>query len=785
MEVCTVPGPSGLDGSGGFALPDVDALEKAAGSLKSHSGSFRDAIHGAAGTWQGLALSYVSEESGTVLSAFGKVTPTAERLADDAASASAALLAFSSTCRELRRRMSAYGSQVGALDADISRYPTAVEETVMVRGEQVKRLRHQSWEGDEGLSGRRQALADEVKAIHEEYLRAQDDCARALAMVSGAGVRHAERLKHPDMRSGNFLTEFLYDAGSFLRIEHGDDMNPWGEQTIPFRANGVLGELQGFGAGAVELVDGLVSLNPLAANSTKLFNTWDGIRRLITDADSIDFGAAISEGLHLNDFENNGHWAAGTLIFNGASLLIPGGAVVKSGAGVSKLGAAVGRFGSSLGTLGGSAGKVGAALGKASHVLSEGGKFLSKPGSLGAKISGLVMPQTTAKILDALGSVKAAAWENTVVRALEGASALLDTPDGTSGRFTAVAADLDSLANKIRVDHVIPDSAPRYPPNVFVDKLGNPVRVKLDDGTFHTVATRHDQISQLKKSLDPTTWDAPDEFLAKHLSASEFAELAVHRRADGAIPSELLELKVAEILHRNLDPQDLHGINLEAGKKPLEQALAPLAKRFYYDLTDEQAILVHDLRHMMGTGDKDTWYQKIMSVERGEKYLNGTEQFSTSVGGFVSKAADTADLRTVDEIILGLRLDYPVDGPTGSKYNTIAHKLGEIDGMIAVRFRAPTGGAIEIPDLSNRGRLAELERQPFYGVDRKANEDLASWPNTGHGFTSSRADVQSVIPELTAPRGAQMKDGAEMWKLDRHGRETLVGIFDGKKWKSV
>jgi hypothetical protein len=784
MENTTVHGPSGLSESGGIALPDVDALEKAAGSLRTHGQSFRDTINDAAGTWQGLALSYVSEEAGTVLSAFGKVTPVATRVAENAGSASAALMAFASTCRELRRRLAAYGGQVRTLDADISRFPTAVEEVVMVHGEQVKRLRHQSWQGDAGLHGRRQTLAGEIQSIQEEYLRAQDDCARALAMVSGSDVRSTERLRHPDLRSGTFLTEFLYDAGSFLGIEHGDDMNPWGEQTIPFRANGVLGEFQGFGAAAVEMVDGVVSLVPGTANPTKLLNTWNGIRTLLTDADSIDFGAAFSESLHLNDFASNGHWAAGTWVFGGASLLIPGGAVAKAGAGSSKLASVVGRFGSA-------AGRLGTAAKASSHWLSSAGNFLSRPGSLGAKISALGRPQTTEKILDALGNVKAAAWENTVVRALEGGAELLKKPDGAPGLFTPVAESLDSLANKVRVDHVIPDSAPRYPPNVFVDKMGNPVRVKLDDGTFHDVATRHDQISQLKTSLDPSTWDAPDEFLAKHMSASEFAELAVHRGADGSVPSELLELKVAEILHRNLDPQDLHGINLEAGNKPLEQALAPLAKRFYYDLTDEQAVLVHDLRHMMGTGDKDTWYQKVMTVERGEKYLDGTEKYPKTLGGFISKAADTADLRTVDEIILGLRLDYAVDGPPNSKYKVISHRLGEIDEMVAIRFTTSDTDLVGIPDPSIRGRLEEMKGESFSGVDQNLEpgirppQDAAVWPNTGQGFTSSRAKSVPVIPELSVSGGARLKRGAEMWKIDNEGNEVLIGFFNGKGWVKV
>ena len=240
------------------------------------------------------------------------------------------------------------------------------------------------------------------------------------------------------------------------------------------------------------------------------------------------------------------------------------------------------------------------------------------------------------------------------------------------------------------------------------------------------------------------------------------------------------------------------------GASPLENALRGIPTRYYYDLTDAQAIMVHDVRHLLGSGDISQPFQKILGADDARTVLDNADAYKGSMGGFITQAADTASLRTVDKIILGLRLDYVLPD------DSMPYKVGDTEAVYAVRFHAQEAGPIHIPDYSNHARVEELRRDRFAEQLRAANgsqttedlrlkeqdvaayrehanteagawtlEDSAGWPNTGHGLTSSRVDALPLVPELKVKNGVDMKDGAEMWRIDRDGNEVLVGIYDG------
>jgi hypothetical protein len=445
----TPMGPSELDASGGFELPDVDSLDTAAANLTTHSAAFRSGLDAAARTWSGLGSSYVSEESPTVLAAFTRVSPLAASVSQDAQLTSKALSTFSATCRDLRHRLEAYGHSVWELDSDIAAFPTSVEKTTMVKGEQITTQVKQSWQGDAGLTARRNELAAEIEAIHNDYLNAQDTCATAIAAVSGAEVHRSERLQHADFSTGNWITEALFNAGTFFGIQNEQDQNPWGKQTVPYRLNGVLGEMQGFGAGAVMLVDGVWSLLPVLSNKAKNDSAMAGIRTLFTNPGSIDPGDAWAGIIHAKEAETNAGWAAGANVFGLASLLIPGLGVGKAGTVVSKAGQAAEKI--SIATMDSSRlGRLSAGMGSAAQGLYGTGAFLSKPGSLALKVSDLVMPQTTAKVMDTITAMKVNAWmaldklpvavDHATARASDGlASVMRATDQALEQVFPAVA----------------------------------------------------------------------------------------------------------------------------------------------------------------------------------------------------------------------------------------------------------------------------------------------------------------------------------------------------------
>ncbi|MSR98757.1 hypothetical protein FYJ28_07950 [Arthrobacter sp. BL-252-APC-1A] len=366
--------------------------------------------------------------------------------------------------------------------------------------------------------------------------------------------------------------------------------------------------------------------------------------------------------------------------------------------------------------------------------------------------------------------------------------------------------DADSPASAEGPDAM---DAPATKPVVHYDAEGRVEKVDLGDRT-HTVSTRNDQIAQLQRSLDPATWKNTDGFLAAHLSPSEFQALDGLRSPDGKLPPHVVETQVADLLEKAFDGE-IRG-PVRPGASPLENALRGIPTRYYYDLTDAQAIMVHDVRHLLGSGDISQPFQKIMGADDARLVLANEDLYAGSMGGFISQASDTSLLRTVDEIILGLRLDYVLPNNAGMPY-----RVGETEAVYAVRFHAQKAAPIHIPDYSNHLRVEELRRDRVAEQIREADgtltpedirlteqdiatyrehantesgagtlADRAEWPNTGHGLTSSRVDALPVVPELKVDRGVIMESGAEMWRIDRDGNEVLVGVFNQKTgWMSL
>jgi Tuberculosis necrotizing toxin len=565
-EVCTAVGASGLDSSGGFRLPDVDSLDTAASELTTHAASFRSGIDAAAQTWSGLGASYVSEESPTVLAAFAKVSPLAAKVSSDAQLTSQALSAFSSTCRDLRQRLEAYGRSVRDLDGDIDAFPTSVEKTTMVKGEQIKSQVQQHWTGDADLTARHDSLAAEVKAIHDEYLDAQDTCAAAMATVSGAETYRSERIEHADLSSGNWVTEALFNMGTFFGIENEEDQNPWGQNTVPYRPNGVLGELQGFGAGAVMLVDGVWSLIPGVSNQTKHDRAVEGLKTLVTNPGSIDWGAVWSSAIHEDEAKTNPSWAGGANVFSVASLFIPGiGVGAKAGTVANKAGSVAGKIGTATADSS-RLGKLSPLLGGAAHGLNTTGAFLSKPGSFAVKVSDLVMPQTTAKVLDALTAMKVKVAPSAAVP--DSAGSLPDSPPDTAKATPAHAADdvdaadapseqpaADSPAGSAATEQVEADTAPPAPAQQDLEAQSRDADVKV-------LLSR----SEL----------APDE-LAAYLKAEHPDKVEKFART-GDWPEEIQIPKDASVLTADgridWDQVPKGGYELKAGE-PVKEAYVP------------------------------------------------------------------------------------------------------------------------------------------------------------------------------------------------------------------
>ncbi|MFC8039239.1 hypothetical protein ACFUOZ_07780 [Paenarthrobacter sp. NPDC057355] len=461
-------GPSGLNPTGGFALPDVNALDAAAQSLRQHADDFLAGVATSTAIWRGLSSSYSSDESPTVLAAFGTIMPSAQRVQGAGASTSTALAAFSATCRELKQRLEAYGRKVQALDADIGAFPTSVEKTTVLKDEVITTRVQQHWSGEADLTARHDSLASEVQAIHNDYLAAQNSCASALAVASGGETYTTSRPEGPDMKSGNWLDEVLWNAGTALGIEHPQEDQPWGKQTVPYRPNGTLGLLQGFGAGAIELIDGVYSFvgtgNPIkrqqawagmgaavgALTTLALtpLSAWDEERKQ-REAPEVQkaldlLGSMGPAFLHAEEAGTNPNWAAGATSFSVASFVgsYGAGTALKSGAVASKVGAIAERL--SVATVQSARlQNLSAMLGATANGLKTTGEFLAKPGSLTLKVSDILMPNTTAKLINTMAQARHASW-----------AAISTVKTGTLDTITAskhgLADGMGQLANGLR-----------------------------------------------------------------------------------------------------------------------------------------------------------------------------------------------------------------------------------------------------------------------------------------------------------------------------------------------
>lgn len=159
----------------------------------------------------------------------------------------------------------------------------------------------------------------------------------------------------------------------------------------------------------------------------------------------------------------------------------------------------------------------------------------------------------------------------------------------------------------------------------------------------------------------------------------------------------------------------------------------------------------------------DTVMQKVVSPEVADRYLMGRDpDFNASeVRGSVTRADDTSQLGTPQQIHDGLRLDYD---------NTPFR--ADDDSTHLIRFTTDDP-RFESPTNSQMGN-------PTHG-----NYDGWSDPFTGNGFTKSGDDIipeYQSYPDAAGNAGVPMRDGAEMWEVLPDGTQRLTGVLRDGEW---
>ncbi|MEV0841000.1 hypothetical protein AB0I55_15750 [Actinocatenispora sera] len=153
--------------------------------------------------------------------------------------------------------------------------------------------------------------------------------------------------------------------------------------------------------------------------------------------------------------------------------------------------------------------------------------------------------------------------------------------------------------------------------------------------------------------------------------------------------------------------------------------------------------------------------QKVVPPDQLGRYLDDGYDL---VAGYVYKLADVEPLRTVSDIVAGLGLDY-----AGSPFSRDDEYVWVIRWRPVVTsvFRVPWGGtdAAELGAWGDRGWV--VEHPPF----------------AGNGFA---VDPATPIPEWKVD-STRITSGAEMYRIDRRGREDLVAVYSSSnaRWNRL
>ena len=158
------------------------------------------------------------------------------------------------------------------------------------------------------------------------------------------------------------------------------------------------------------------------------------------------------------------------------------------------------------------------------------------------------------------------------------------------------------------------------------------------------------------------------------------------------------------------------------------------------------------LRNAVPSPTAETVMQKVIPASDLEMYISGRYD---KIQGFITKAADTKHFNSFDDLYYGLRLDY--DGTMFFLDEGCCYAIRFKSKEVPLKINVPRGRDFKVP-----------------------------YPFTSHGFTAG-IKGRIGVPEFTVKKGAKIsiKDGAEIWKITRDGRQTLYAVFENKTFKIV
>ena len=183
------------------------------------------------------------------------------------------------------------------------------------------------------------------------------------------------------------------------------------------------------------------------------------------------------------------------------------------------------------------------------------------------------------------------------------------------------------------------------------------------------------------------------------------------------------------------------------------------------EMNKEEFDLITRIRNHIPVSDitERTVMQKVIPKNAFENYTK-TGGWDARVGGFMSRACDLMHLRTVEDYCYGLALNY-----SGSPYFNEELTKVIVDEIYVMRYTLDNGAIrkLRIPNTAD-----DLQNNPE--------------PFKGHGYTGGGINPEGKYilggPEFVPEKGGFFEmTAAEIYRIDKNGNETLVGVLEENK----
>ncbi|MBT1002556.1 hypothetical protein KIH31_08055 [Paenarthrobacter sp. DKR-5] len=795
-------------------LPDPETVRSAGTALKATAGKIHTAAHASSASWNKLKSAGVYSAPGDeiVFSAFVPVTSAAQDLQDDVAAVKTATDAYAHVVDTLKIRLN-----------DIKASAASFESKIAGRS-------RDDWDDDQDLVAEEQGIIDGLDGLYADLTAAQRDCANAINGVYGGPTYVLTTQEGP--KAGQIAYGYTKEQ---LNSAAAEGNIPWGKPTEwdkPWYRDAWDG-ISSFGKGVWSGITGTVSglWNMVNVTDMDTFKaTWTGLGKLafnvaivsspvaqialratghsdIVDKAGTELLAVGKAAIHWDDWKRDPAYAAGATSFDLATILLTagGGAVAKTGsiAGkVAEIGNASGKVAEVLNAakitkaagltvkaidIGQSLkiksitivtdagrtviGKVGALPAKVEHYLGETG-LIREPAFAGAP---RMSPVSTAEHFASRPHVsRFDAEAPKPAGSVPAHGPIHDAPEHAPGRPAAAAHHAP--------DDARPRHAAEHAPEQHAPEQNAPVH--HPDAAHHNEASHSaDPHGEDPKSTEPHGADPVDNRAGRLVRDASGAPGQVVFR-DGTTFEVTTSL---DKLPGHTAMEDLRGGLHAVGKD--ENWLRGVVGHEAENLSTSDLRALLEVRRSIPAPDAGTIMQKITHHRGALSMFDLNNKYRRSAGGYVSKADHTSALTTPAEVHDGLRLDYENHVPVDQR----SFRPDNENPVYAIRFRTDDVNTFRVAD---QRLLDELARR---GVDVKApggsdfapgHPGLDYTPNMGHGFTGSTVDHAPLVPEYKVDGGAFFQHGAEMWEINKSGREVLVGIFDrnfGKagEWRRV